>query len=138
MLRSILSSSSRAAASAKTRSSLIGTQSSKRFFQSTSSLGSPAAAPNSIEDAGPTRKMNLFTAINDAMRVALQTDPTTVVFGEDVGFGGVFRCSMGLQEEFGSNRVFSTPLCEQGIAGFGIGYAAMGATAIAEIQFAGM
>ncbi len=64
-----------------------------------------------------TKKMNLFTAVNDAMRVAMQTDPTAVVFGEDVGFGGVFRCSVGLQEEFGPKRVFNTPLCEQGIAG---------------------
>lgn len=80
--------------------------------------------------------MNLFTALNDGMRVAMQTDPTAIVFGEDVGFGGVFRCSVGLQEEFGKDRVFNTPLCEQGIAGFAIGYASMGKTAIAEIQFA--
>ena len=39
------------------------------------------------------------------------------MFGEDVGFGGVFRCTVGLQEEFGKHRVFNTPLCEQGIAG---------------------
>ena len=84
-----------------------------------------------------TKKMNLFTAVNDAMRVAMQTDPSAVVFGEDVGFGGVFRCTVGLQEEFGAHRVFNTPLCEQGIAGFAIGYASMGKTAIAEIQFAG-
>jgi 2-oxoisovalerate dehydrogenase E1 component beta subunit len=83
-----------------------------------------------------TRRMNLFTAVNDAMRIALETDPTAVVFGEDVAFGGVFRCSVDLKEKFGSHRVFNTPLCEQGIAGFGIGYAAMGRTAIAEIQFA--
>lgn len=62
--------------------------------------------------------------------------PPQITFGEDVAFGGVFRCSVGLREEFGSSRVFNTPLCEQGIAGFGIGYAAMGGTAIAEIQFA--
>ena len=83
-----------------------------------------------------TTRMNLFTAVNDAMRIAMQTDPTAIVFGEDVGFGGVFRCSVGLQEEFGKHRVFNTPLCEQGIAGFAIGYASMGKTAIAEIQFA--
>lgn len=80
--------------------------------------------------------MNYFTAVNDAMRVALKTDETAVVFGEDVAFGGVFRCTVGLKEEFGADRVFNTPLCEQGIAGFAIGYAAMGKTAIAEIQFA--
>lgn len=86
--------------------------------------------------AMPKKKMNLFTAVNDAMRVALQTDDSAVVFGEDVGFGGVFRCATGLREEFGPERVFNTPLCEQGIAGFAIGYASMGRTAIAEIQFA--
>nr|CAG4644055.1 EOG090X0840 [Lepidurus arcticus] len=80
--------------------------------------------------------MNLFQAINNAMDLALQTDPSSVIFGEDVAFGGVFRCTVGLQEKHGKSRVFNTPLCEQGIAGFGIGLAAAGATAIAEIQFA--
>lgn len=60
----------------------------------------------------------------------------TVVFGEDVGFGGVFRCSLDLQKKYGKERVFNTPLCEQGIVGFGIGLAVTGTTAIAEIQFA--
>jgi len=80
--------------------------------------------------------MNLFTAINDAMSIALQTDPTAIVFGEDVAFGGVFRCSQQLRDQFGSDRVFNTPLSENGIAGFAVGYAASGGTAIAEIQFA--
>ena len=53
-----------------------------------------------------------------------------------MGFGGVFRCSVNLREKFGKERVFNTPLTEQGIVGFGIGYAALGRTAIAEIQFA--
>ncbi|KAG1743389.1 thiamine diphosphate-binding protein [Suillus lakei] len=60
--------------------------------------------------------------------------PVPVIFGEDIAFGGVFRCTMGLAEEFGRERVFNTPLTEQGIAGFGIGLASMGHTAIAEIQ----
>ncbi|XP_046388108.1 2-oxoisovalerate dehydrogenase subunit beta, mitochondrial [Ischnura elegans] len=85
---------------------------------------------------GETKTLNLFQSINDAMDIALRTDPTAVLFGEDVAFGGVFRCSMGLQEKYGSDRVFNTPLCEQGIAGFGIGLATAGATAIAEMQFA--
>lgn len=63
-------------------------------------------------------------------------DLLAVIFGEDVAFGGVFRCTVGLQEKHGKSRVFNTPLCEQGIAGFGIGAATAGATAIAEIQFA--
>jgi len=66
----------------------------------------------------------------------METDPTAVLFGEDVAFGGVFRCSVDLREKFGPNRVFNTPLSENGIAGFAVGYAAQGGTAIAEIQFA--
>jgi 2-oxoisovalerate dehydrogenase E1 component beta subunit len=59
-----------------------------------------------------------------------------MLFGEDVAFGGVFRCSMNLANEFGEDRVFNTPLTEQGIAGFAIGAAMEGMRPIAEIQFA--
>jgi 2-oxoisovalerate dehydrogenase E1 component beta subunit len=83
-----------------------------------------------------TKRMNLYQAVNEALSTALATDETAVVFGEDVAFGGVFRCTMGLAQQFGKSRVFNTPLCEQGIVGFGIGMAAEGHTAIAEIQFA--
>lgn len=85
---------------------------------------------------GERTKMNMFQAINNALDIALRTDPKAIVFGEDVGFGGVFRCTLDLQKKYGRERVFNTPLCEQGIAGFGIGAAAAGSTAIAEIQFA--
>lgn len=85
---------------------------------------------------GERKKMNLVGAINDALSIALETHPTACLFGEDVGFGGVFRASADLQEKFGKARVFNTPLCEQGIAGFAIGLAAQGSIAIAEIQFA--
>jgi len=84
---------------------------------------------------GPTSKLNLFTAINAALQTAMETDPTAILFGEDVSFGGVFRCSQNLREEFGEGRVFNTPLSENGIAGMAIGYASAGGTAIGEIQF---
>ncbi|XP_009584922.1 PREDICTED: 2-oxoisovalerate dehydrogenase subunit beta, mitochondrial [Fulmarus glacialis] len=80
--------------------------------------------------------MNLFQSITSALDNALAKDPTAVIFGEDVAFGGVFRCTVGLRDKYGKDRVFNTPLCEQGIVGFGIGVAVAGATAIAEIQFA--
>ncbi|XP_063911547.1 2-oxoisovalerate dehydrogenase subunit beta, mitochondrial isoform X1 [Zophobas morio] len=85
---------------------------------------------------GETTKLNMFQAINNALDSALQSDESALVFGEDVAFGGVFRCTIGLQAKYGPGRVFNTPLCEQGIVGFAIGAANMGSTAIAEIQFA--
>ncbi|PLW17951.1 hypothetical protein PCANC_10313 [Puccinia coronata f. sp. avenae] len=94
-----------------------------------------AVQPPSHEDQGSPVKLNMFQAIRDAMAITLQTDESAVLFGEDVAFGGVFRCSLGLAEEYGPDRVFNTPLTEQGIAGFGIGMATMGHTAVAEIQF---
>jgi pyruvate/2-oxoglutarate/acetoin dehydrogenase E1 component len=78
--------------------------------------------------------MNLHQAIRDALGTALATNPKAIVFGEDVETG-VFRCTVGLMDEFGKKRVFNTPLTEQGIAGFGIGYASVGGCAIGEIQF---
>nr|BAJ99596.1 predicted protein [Hordeum vulgare subsp. vulgare] len=45
--------------------------------------------------------------------VARPTGECSYVFGEDVGFGGVFRCTRRLDERFGKQRVFNTPLCEQ-------------------------
>lgn len=79
---------------------------------------------------------NLYQAINSAMSHALRTEERVLLFGEDVAFGGVFRCSMGLMDEFGSARVFNTPLTEQGILGFAVGCAVEGMKPIAEIQFA--
>lgn len=79
----------------------------------------------------------MLQAINNALSIAMETDPNSLLFGEDVGhFGGVFRATSGLQEKFGKERCFNTPLTEQGIAGFANGLASNGMTAIAEIQFA--
>ncbi|WP_435805250.1 alpha-ketoacid dehydrogenase subunit beta [Shewanella psychromarinicola] len=82
-------------------------------------------------------QMNMLHAINEALSIAMTADERMVIFGEDVGhFGGVFRATSGLQEQFGRDRCFNTPLTEQGIAGFANGLASYGMTAVAEIQFA--
>lgn len=75
----------------------------------------PEAGTNlgSNHSYGEIKQSNLYEALNSAMIVALETDKKAVVFGEDVAFGGVFRCTMGLRDKFGSSRVFNTPLCEQ-------------------------
>lgn len=81
-------------------------------------------------------KMNLLQAINSALDVAMAKNNKVSVFGEDVGFfGGVFRATSGLQEKYGRDRCFNTPLVEQGIIGFANGLAAQGSFPVAEIQF---
>lgn len=93
----------------------------------------PDIAPSTF---GSTKRMNLCQSLTSAMDIALERDSNAVIFGEDVAFGGVFRCTVGLKDKYGKERVFNTPLCEQGIVGFAIGMAVAGATPIAEIQFA--
>jgi pyruvate dehydrogenase E1 component beta subunit len=81
--------------------------------------------------------MNIIQAVNDALRIEMRKDPDVVVMGEDVGkFGGVFRATQGLQDEFGSDRVIDTPLAEGGIVGTALGMALYGLKPVPEIQFA--
>jgi 2-oxoisovalerate dehydrogenase E1 component beta subunit len=82
-------------------------------------------------------EMNIIQAVNDALRLEMRRDPRVVVLGEDVGrFGGVFRATTGLQEEFGADRCIDTPLAESGIVGAAIGMALYGMRPVPEIQFA--
>src|SRR5881394_3800875 len=81
--------------------------------------------------------MTMIQALRSAMDVMLARDERVVVFGEDVGyFGGVFRCTQGLQQKFGANRCFDTPISELVIVGAAVGMAAYGLRPCVEIQFA--
>eukprot|EP00879_Flechtneria_rotunda_P009628 GHRR01010075.1.p1 GENE.GHRR01010075.1~~GHRR01010075.1.p1 ORF type:complete len:120 (+),score=30.50 GHRR01010075.1:246-605(+) len=62
---------------------------------------------------GDTKPLNLCNAVNDALHIALDSNDKALVFGEDIAFGGVFRCTVGLLERYGRSRVFNTPLAEQ-------------------------
>src|SRR6201988_5103436 len=82
-------------------------------------------------------RKTMVEAIRDAMDVCMKRDDNVVVFGEHVGyFGGVFRCTQGLQQKYGTSRCFDTPISELGIVGVAVGMAAYGFPPCVEIQFA--
>jgi 2-oxoisovalerate dehydrogenase E1 component beta subunit len=56
-------------------------------------------------------KVNLLGSINSALNIAMETDKSAVIFGEDVGFGGVFRATSGLRDKFGSMHFFFSFFC---------------------------
>jgi len=82
--------------------------------------------------------ITLIEAVTQALAYELEHDENVVVFGEDVGKnGGVFRATVGLQERFGEERVFDSPLAESMIAGLAIGMSTQGLKPVAEFQFMG-
>jgi 2-oxoisovalerate dehydrogenase E1 component beta subunit len=82
-------------------------------------------------------QMNMIQALNSAMDQMLELDQSVVILGEDVGyFGGVFRCTEGLQKKYGEHRVIDAPISEGGIIAAAIGMGVNGLRPVAEIQFA--
>ncbi len=80
--------------------------------------------------------MNIIEAVRSALQTQMRADKRVVVLGEDIGkFGGVFRATSGLFDEFGADRVIDTPLAEAGIIGTAIGMALYGLRPVPEIQF---
>ena len=82
-------------------------------------------------------RMTMIEAIRSGLDQAMERDENVVVYGQDVGyFGGVFRCTQGLQKKYGAHRCFDAPINELGIVGTAIGMAAYGLRPCVEIQFA--
>ncbi|HLG04840.1 MAG TPA: transketolase C-terminal domain-containing protein [Gemmatimonadales bacterium] len=93
--------------------------------------------PPTTETAAPEGpRINLLTAIRRTLEVELRENPRVLLFGEDVGpKGGVHAATVGLQEQFGEERVFDTSLSEEGIIGRAVGMALSGLMPVPEIQF---
>jgi pyruvate/2-oxoglutarate/acetoin dehydrogenase E1 component len=82
--------------------------------------------------------ITMAAALNAALRDALEEDDRVLLYGQDIGrMGGVFRVTDGLQEMFGRERVFDTPIAEAGMAGAAIGLALAGWKSVVEMQFDG-
>lgn len=94
-------------------------------------------APDGHEEPRPEgQRMNMATAIRRTLDQELAANPRVLLFGEDIGpKGGVHGVTLGLQEKFGTDRVFDTSLSEEGIIGRAVGMALAGLMPVPEIQF---
>ena len=82
------------------------------------------------------KELMLVDAVNDALHVEMERDPSVLVMGEDVGrLGGVFRATAGLQDWFGAERCIDTPLAEAGIIGTAVGLCMAGWRPVCEMQY---
>jgi pyruvate/2-oxoglutarate/acetoin dehydrogenase E1 component len=80
--------------------------------------------------------MTYLQAISSALRDELRTDDRVLLMGEDIGvFGGAFKVTDGLSDEFGADRVMDTPLAESAIIGTAVGAAVVGMRPVCEMQF---
>jgi pyruvate dehydrogenase E1 component beta subunit len=83
--------------------------------------------------------MTMAEALRDALRLAMQRDPSVFLIGEDIGvpggFGGAFTVTLGLSDEFGRERVMDTPISEIAIIGASVGAAMTGMRPIADMQY---
>jgi 2-oxoisovalerate dehydrogenase E1 component len=89
--------------------------------------------PESLEEAPEVRYLD---AISDALRLAMRANPKVVLMGQDIAeYGGVFKATEGLAEEFGKDRVRNTPIIESGAVGCALGLALDGYVPMVEMQF---
>lgn len=84
-----------------------------------------------------TTEMTYLEAIRDGLRYEMKRDPSVLLMGEDIGvYGGAFKVTEGLFQEFGENRVIDTPMAELAMIGAASGMALMGMRPVVEMQFA--
>lgn len=83
-----------------------------------------------------SRTLTFPQAVNEGIRQEMRRDPAVLLMGEDVGrYGGMFRVTEGIFEEFGEMRVWDTPISESGFVGMALGLAMTGKRPIVELMF---
>ena len=84
----------------------------------------------------PMIEITYLEGIRQGLQKLMRDHEEVVVYGEDVGrFGGAFKVTLGLQEEFGEKRVFDTPISESALVGSAVGMATQGLRPVVEFQF---
>ncbi len=82
------------------------------------------------------RRTTYIQAINEALREEMRRDPNVFLLGEDIAhYGGLFRVTRNLLDEFGPKRVIDTPISEQGFVGMALGAAAAGMRPVVELMY---
>lgn len=90
-----------------------------------------------IAPSGEAKEQRFIDALSDGIRTAMQRHPNLVLMGQDIAeYGGAFKITQGMVDEFGKGRVRNTPICESAIVGAGLGLSLAGKKAMVEMQFA--
>lgn len=98
--------------------------------------GSPGKGPLARGLAGSAEETSYLEAISLALGDAMEEDPEVFLMGQDIAaFGGAFKVTRGLLEEFGPGRVLNTPIAEAGMIGIASGAALLGKRPVVEMQF---
>jgi 2-oxoisovalerate dehydrogenase E1 component len=109
------------------------TEESRAYAPAAPLRRAPAAV---VAPPGHAPEARYIDAVNDALRTALAADDRVVLLGQDIaGYGGVFKATEGLADEFGTDRVRNTPIVESGAIGAALGLALDGFRPVVEMQF---
>lgn len=90
-----------------------------------------------VPDFNKSSEKRFVDALNDSLNQSMSKDENLVLMGQDIAeYGGVFKVTQNLMEQFGKERVRNTPLCESAIVGIGLGLSIAGKNSVIEMQFA--